>query len=310
MKNNLGYACLNTVLSKKGITTNRGMIKRTFIEKGLSYASELALQNVKDLEKVFTWNVQNGITFFRISSDIFPWMSEYNLNELKDYEQIKKILNRAGSYAIRNGLRFGFHPGPFNILCSPNETVVLNTINELSKHAEILDLLGADQTPYYKINIHIGGAYGDKKSSLDRFCQNFMLLPDNVKRRLTIENDDKKNMYTVEDLLPVSKLLGIPLVFDYHHWDCNNGNLELETALRLSLETWGNIKPVVHYSSSRKLYEDTTAKEVSHADWIYNEIPTFGLRFDIMLECKQKEQALLKYRKEFLNKIEKPCLQS
>lgn len=298
--NNLGYACINTELSKKGITTNRGMIKKTFLLKGLDYVSELSLNNVKDLEKVFQWNVQKGVKFFRISSDLFPWMSEYELKELKDYDEIKKILNRAGSFAINSGMRFGFHPGPFNILCSPKDSVVSNTIIELQKHAEILDLLGADQTPYYKINIHIGGAYGDKLSALERFKQNFNLLSDNVKNRLTIENDDKINMYTVEDLFPVAKELGIPIVFDYHHWDCNKGFLDLENSLKKSLETWGNIKPVVHYSSSRKNYEDSLCKNVSHADFIYDRIPTFNLDFDIMLECKMKEQALFKYIKDYL----------
>lgn len=301
--NNLGYACINMQLKEQGITTNRGMVKRTFLSKGLGYVSELALKNVQDLEKIFHWNLENGIKFFRISSDLFPWMSEYNFSDLKHYSQIKHILKRIGDFARDNDIRYGFHPGQFNILASPNPKIIKNTINELSKHADILDLMGADRTPYYKINIHIGGAYGDKSSALDRFCKNFMLLPDNVKLRLTIENDDKINMFRVEDLLLVSEKLDIPIVFDYHHWDCNKGELDLSEALITSLGTWGDIKPVVHFSSSKMLYEDSNAKNVSHADWIHNEIPTFDLDFDIMLECKQKEQALLKYKKEYLNEI-------
>ena len=113
---NYGYACINMTLSEmpksKRITTNRSMIKRTFKEKGIKYASELALQNVKDLIKILAWNEENNIRFYRMSSDIFPWCSEYNYYDLPDYKEIKYWLRYAGDYAKEWGHRLTFHPGP------------------------------------------------------------------------------------------------------------------------------------------------------------------------------------------------------
>ena len=135
MKNNLGYACINNGFSqqplKKRITTNRTMIKRTFQQKGIKYASELALANCKDLIKILKWNVENDINFFRISSSIFPWASEYQLEDLPDYDQIEEELYESAQFIANNNLRITSHPGPFNKLTSPDERVVRNTIKDL-----------------------------------------------------------------------------------------------------------------------------------------------------------------------------------
>lgn len=296
--NSLGYACICETLKKRGITTNRGMIKRTFQEKGIEYASELALKNVTDLFEIIKWNNLNSIKLFRMSSDLFPWMSEYKIKDLPDYEEISKILATIGDYSRTAGIRLSFHPGPFNILCSPRESVVDNTISELDKHSEIMDLMGLPASHYAKINIHIGGAYGDKKPTLDRWIKNFHRLSENTKKRLTIENDDKQSLYTVRDLMYVHEKIGIPIVFDYHHWSCHPGEDSLEDSFKLAMTTWGNTKPVVHYSSSRQLNEDSSAPVVAHADYIYEEIDDFGYSIDIMLETKAKELALIKYREE------------
>jgi UV DNA damage endonuclease len=87
---NLGYACINMTLGKKGITTNRSMIKRTFKEKGINHASELGIQNVRDLIEIIKWNEQNGIKLFRMSSDFFPWASEYKLSDMPHYQSYQK----------------------------------------------------------------------------------------------------------------------------------------------------------------------------------------------------------------------------
>jgi len=137
----LGYACINMTLGKNKITTNRSMIKKTFLQRGMDYASQLALQNVKDLETIIKWNVENDIKFFRISSDMFPWASEYNIDDLVDMTEIRQVLKRTGEYVKPNGVRLGCHPGPFNVLCSPNEKVVLNTIVDLENHGKVFDLL-------------------------------------------------------------------------------------------------------------------------------------------------------------------------
>ena len=200
--NLMGYACINMQLSnqKPKVYTGRSMIKRTFTEKGINYASELGLQNTKDLFTIIKWNNENGFKFFRITSNLFPWCSEYKLEDMPDHWEIAGILGEIGKYVDENNMRITSHPGPFNVLTSPHPHVVDNCIKDLSIHGEVFDLMNLSRTPYNKINIHIGGAYGDKVSSMERFCENFHRLPDSVKSRLTVENDDKASMYSVVDL--------------------------------------------------------------------------------------------------------------
>ena len=313
--NRMGYACMNMQLSYpqqygnkpkgvKRITTNRSMIKKTFTEKGIDYASELGLKNSKDLFEIIKWNHQNGFNFFRITSNLFPWCSEYKLQDMPDYDEICEILSNAGRYAIDNDIRITCHPGPFNVLTSPHEHVVENCINDLTTHGEVFDLMNLSRTPYNKINIHIGGAYGDKVSSMERFCTNFHRLPDSVKSRLTVENDDKASMYSVVDLYEgVYKVIGIPIVFDYHHHRFCDGGLSEEDALEVAISTWNNIVPVVHYSESRNIeQEDDKIRPQAHSDYIRDYINTYGNRVDIMVEAKHKELAVLKY-KEIHNDI-------
>ena len=208
---NLGYACINMQLSypqkyggkEKGIppiTTNRSMIKRTFESKGLDYASELTKQNARDLNQIVQWNVINGYKFFRITSGLAPWKTEYDWDDLKDIVEIKGYLSSAGWVARKHNLRITTHPGPFNVLTSPHEHVVQNCIKDLTIHGDVMDMMSLSRTPFNKINIHIGGAYGDKPAAMKRFCENFNLLPESVKSRLTVENDDKASMYSVKEL--------------------------------------------------------------------------------------------------------------
>jgi len=296
---NLGYACINMTLGgqKPKITTNRSMIKKTFIDRGIDYAGELSLLNSRDLCEIVKWNVENGINFFRISSDIFPWASEYNLEDLPQYQRIKTILSSCGNYARENGVRLTSHPGPFNVLVSPREHVVQNTITDLTNHGKVFDLLGLDRTPYNKINIHCNGVYGDKQSAMDRFCKNFELLPESVQTRLTVENDDKATMYSVKDLMYIHERIGIPIVFDYHHHKFCTGDMTEQEALELAISTWPKgITPVVHYSESKALHESNDKlKPQAHSDYI-KEIPnTYGNKVDIMVEAKAKELSILPY---------------
>ena len=296
---NLGYACINETLGsqKPRITTNRSMIKRTFKERGVEYASELSLQNCRDLIEIIKWNHQNGINFFRMTSGLFPWYSEYKLSDMPHANRIKTLLAAAGNLATKYGQRITTHPGPFNVLPSPTDRVVQNTINELTDHAEVFDLMGLSQTPYNKINIHCNGVYGDKITAMDRFCKNFDRLPQSVQNRLTVENDDKASMYSVTDLMYIHERIGIPIVFDYHHHKFCTGGLTEEEALKLAVSTWGDIKPVVHYSESKSLHEENDKiKPQAHSDYISEYINTYGLDVDIMIEAKKKELTLAQYK--------------
>ena len=293
----LGYACINMTLSKDKITTNRSMIKKTFLQKGINYCSELALLNVIDMEKIVHWNVQHGIYLFRTSSNVFPWGSEYDLETLPHINEIKTVLKRIGDYARENGVRLTCHPGPFNVLGSPNPNVIKNTMIDLELHGRVFDMMGLTHSPYNKINIHCNGTYGDKVETLKRWCSNYNLLSDSVKTRLTIENDDKASMYSVKDLMQVHECVGIPIVFDYHHHQFCTGDMSEEQALKLAYTTWPEgIKPSVHYSESKALHENNSKiKMQAHSDYI-NKLPdTYGLDVDIMVEAKMKELAILPF---------------
>ena len=308
-----GYACINMQLSYpqkwggqergvKPITTGRSMIKRTFESKGLEYASEITLANVKDLDKIIDWNIINGYNFFRITSGLAPWKSEYDWDDLPDIEQIRMWLHSAGEKAKTHNIRITSHPGPFNVLTSPHQHVVENCVGDLSDHGDVFDMMGLSRTPYNKINIHLGGVYGDKESAMDRFCKNFELLPNSVKTRLTVENDDKATMYSVKELYNgIYKRIGVPVVFDYHHHRFCDGGLTEQEALELAMSTWGDIKPVVHYSESRSIEQlDESIRPQAHSDYVLDYIDTYGNDVDVMIEAKHKELAVKKYMEKYV----------
>ena len=293
---NIGYACINMTMGK-GVTTNRTMVKKTFNQKGLDYVSELALLNAKDVIKILEWNREHKINFFRLSSALIPWGDNIDITQLKDYKEIKSELKKAGDYAKLHNIRITSHPGPFNVLVSPNESVVLKTIADLELHGKVFDMMGLELSPYNKINIHCNGVYGDKKSAMDRFIKNFQRLSKSVQKRLTIENDDKVSMYSVKDLMYIHNAIKTPIVFDYHHHQFCTGDLSEEAALKLAATTWPKgITPVVHYSESKALHENNP-KEKPQAHSLYiNSLPnTYELDVDIMVEAKAKELAILPF---------------
>ena len=297
-KLNLGYACINMNLSKNKIMTNRTMRRKTFDSKGLDYVSELSLQNVKDLKTIIRWNNEFGIKLFRLSSQIFPWMEEYEFSDLKDYSEISDLMLEVGEIATNNNQRLTMHPGPYHCLASPNEKVVQRTILGLNKHSEQFDMMGYEPSNYNKINIHVGGAYGDKKSTLERFCKNFELLDENTRKRLVIENDDSPNEFSVKELFDgIYQHIGIPITFDYFHHKFNTGGLTEEEALKLASITWPEgINQCCHYSESRRKEKlDESIKPTAHSDLIYDRINTYGLNPDIVIEAKHKELAILNY---------------
>jgi len=296
----LGYACIN--LSSE-FSTNRSMKKATFLAKGITYVSELALKNAQGLLDIVKWNNNNGLQVYRMSSSLFPWMSEYELCELPDYIEISKILSEVGKTAKLKNQRLGFHPGHFNQLGSINPNVVIKTVKELNQHSEIMDLVGLPHSYMSKINIHIGNATGGKILATERFCENFSKLNASTKARLVIENDDKAGLYTVQELYDLVHLkIRTPITFDYLHHYCNPGLLSEEDALKLATSTWNGDKPCTHYSSSKKLHEDSSSKLLAHADYIYDEINYYGVEMDIVCECKAKELAVIKYTKDYITK--------
>lgn len=270
------------------------MIRKTFDAKGIKYASELALQNVKDLYKILEWNSNNKFNFYRLSSDILPWASEYKFEEMPDHDQIVAWLAKCGKFAKDTNQRLTSHPGPFNKLTSSDDRITNIAIRDLEIHGWIHDKLGLEQSPFAKINIHVGATYGNKESACDNFCRNFEKLSDSVRNRLTVENDDKASLYSTLDLYNfIHKRINIPIVFDYHHHKfCDGGQSEHE-ALALAVSTWGSTKPATHYSESRsKEQNDPKIKPQAHSDFIKQLPNTYEFDIDVMVEAKMKEKAV------------------
>lgn len=302
MKRRHGYACINMQLADRGIRVSRKMTQGYFLRNEkqlmLSELSKRTLENIKDLNAILKWNYDNGVDFYRMSSSMISLTHLVKLEELPDFEEIVKLLKAAGKYATEKDIRLSFHPGAFNVLASPKESVVIKTIEELNIHAEIMDLMGLSKTHFNPINIHVGGAYGDKRSAMETFARNWERLSDSTKLRLNVENDDRPNLFSIKDLLYLNSLIGIPICFDYLHHKFCDGNMTEEEALKAAANTWGTIVPVTHICSSVHNEDDKARYARSHAKYLYGKFETYGIDVDFMAEAKMKEVALLKWKKE------------
>ena len=295
---NLGYCCINKTLNIQGIKTGRTMRKATFIERGLSYASELALQNSKDLLTIIQWNADNDIHLFRVGSGIFPWASEYDPEDLPDIDDIKSLLSQVGQLALSTNQRLSAHPDHFVKLASTKPHVVENSIGELELQSYTFDLMGLSDSPHNPINIHVGMNFSS--DVVDRWIASYNRLSDRCKSRLVVENDDKPNSFSIKELYDnLHRSIDIPITFDYFHHSIHADGLDEPDAFLMAYETWGDYTPLFHYSDSKREYENDTARVTAHADYVYNLINDYGFNVDVDLEAKAKELALFHYRKSY-----------
>lgn len=239
-----------------------------------------------------------GIGAFRIMSPLFPRMTHpdvgYGLVDLPDGDVISSLLGKTRIFARHHDIRLSFHPDQFVVLSSPHPAVVSSSIRELEYQAGLAEAVGADV-----INVHAGGVYGDKLAALERFSRVFVDLPEAVRSRLTLENDDQS--YTVSDLLPVCARLSIPLVYDVHHHRCNPDGLSVEEATQLAAETWrvSDREQYCHLSSPRAGWGGGAPKP--HADYIDPaDVPPcwLGRTMTVDVEAKAKELAVVKLMAE------------
>ncbi|HKK21055.1 MAG TPA: UV DNA damage repair endonuclease UvsE, partial [candidate division Zixibacteria bacterium] len=235
----------------------------------------------------------NGIGSFRITSGLFPLRTHpdigYELDELPNGRLISDGLRSCREFANEHDLRTVFHPDQFVVINSLRPEVVDSSLRELEHHAEIAELVGADV-----INIHAGGVYGDKDTSLERLENNLSRLSDRVRSRLTLENDDR--CYTPLDLLPLCWRNRIPLVYDVHHHRCLPDGFAEEEATEMALSTW-NREPLFHISSPIEGWSGKARNR--HHDFIDPaDLPELWLELNITLEieAKAKEVAIAKLR--------------
>ncbi len=295
-----GLCCLFLEAPVKFRTLNFRHIAALGREERLEKFSIIALENSENLLKALKFAKDMKIGAFRVASDLLPLYTHpetaYRLEHLPECSAIIKNFKEVASIAALNDIRLSFHPDQFVILNSPDGKVVANSIAELAYQAHLASLIGASV-----INIHMGGVYGDRKSAIARFCDNYKKLPDAIQSRLTLENDDIS--YTVRDLEPVCSELGIPLVYDVHHHRCNPDGLSVEEASNISMQSWkssGRGEPYFHISSPLSGWDDLK-KRRTHADYINPlDFPAFWMNLDITVdvEAKAKELAVNKLVKD------------
>ena len=309
MIRHLGYACMNLSLSEGQKKVDRFFTDRTLrMDRfSLERVGELGARNAADLLPILKWNADNGIHFFRIGSGMFPFMDHpplgYGMGALspKHSESIVNSLAAAGAYAKTHGIRLSCHPGPYTCIASPDHDIVDKSILCLRMHSLIADLLGCGDE--FAINIHVGGVYGDKTDTAKRFADSFNSLPLNIQNRLTVENDDKASMWSMSDLYELlwSRCQRLKLVLDVHHHRFCKREL-LHHAADMAFTTWDGFCeiPKVHYSESK-----AGARPQAHSDYILERIPELSstVEYDVMIEAKAKDLALLQYRKAYA-----PCL--
>lgn len=253
--------------------------------------SRICLANAQSLFRALEFCRQNGIGCFRINSQILPLKTHpdvgYDMSDLPDAEAVMETFRACGRFGRDHDIRTTFHPDQFIVLSSPHPDVVARSIADLEYQAEVANWVNADA-----INIHAGGAYGDKASALKRLRTTIEMLPDPVRKRLTLENDDKS--YSPRDLLPVCEDMRIPLTYDVHHHRCLKDGLTVEQATAQAAATW-NREPLFHLSSPEKGWESGAPR--NHHDYIdVRDLPKLWLSMDITVEveAKAKELAVLK----------------
>ncbi len=283
----IGYACLPLGIQFK---TNRKMILKNYTQQKWL---QMVKENLDDLIKILGYNVKNNIFLFRISSNVLPFGS-HEVLDIDWQRHFKKQLEVIGAFVRANHMRVSMHPGQYTVLNSPNEKVVMNAMQDLLYHTHFLDSLGVNAE--HKIILHIGGVYGDKEEAIKQFEKNYRKLPDKVKARLVIENDDRH--FNIDDVLRISYDCHIPVIYDNLHHDCCHNDLKtIPEILHLVKETWtqkdGPVK--VHYS------QQAEGKKIgAHAKRVYSPVfmeyykNVMPLDIDIMLETKDKDISAIK----------------
>ena len=281
----IGYPCINRSI---GCSSNKKFRLANFTEEKFN---ETVKNNLNCLGKIIDYNIENDMLFLRISSETIPFAS-HDVCTLDWKETFRIELENIGKKLRENNFRVSMHPGQFTLLNSPTEKIVRKSLAELEYHADLLDAMSLDNTA--KIQIHVGGVYGDKDSAIERFISTFGIASKKITSRLAIENDDYH--YSVKDCLRINKETNIPIILDNLHLECLNDGESLIEAYDMIKGTWDEEDgiPMLDYSSQQK--DARIGKHTGHID--SNHFKKFidimhNQEFDLMFEIKDKEKSVL-----------------
>jgi UV DNA damage endonuclease len=289
----LGYACVNVTLARK----IRSLRLATLHAQGLPYLQQLVDENMDLLAEILRWNREHQISFFRISSDLVP------LGSHKEVDLASLHFPRAQEIAaLTHDMRISMHPGQYTLL-SADGTVWENSLQDLRYHALLLDLF---QHPAGDIVLHGGGVYGDREATAARIRAHILALPTSMRRHLRLENDER--CWSVTELLPICEETRTPLIVDNLHHQLNGEMPLAELPWQRIQATWQGRRPKLHYSE-----QDPSKRPGAHSDYIsapaflacQEQIPLEA--YDVMLECKAKELALLRLRENLASLSSEEC---
>lgn len=293
----LGYVAIANNLEKKvtssSTVTFTNYNKISTKEKKIEKLKNVTLSNLNALQQILEYNIKNNIHFYRITSLLIPLVTHPEVGYWGHRELFKDDFKYIGKLIKESKMRVDTHPDQFNVINSINPKVVENSTINLIRQVEWFEDFGYEEG---KLVIHIGGATGGKEKGIERFVNNFRELPTKIKSRIIVENDDKS--YSAKETLQLCKTLNIPMVLDVHHHNCNNNGEKIEEMLEDILNTWNNEKlpPKLHFSSPREGERDR-----KHSDFIngkefvefIDKAKSINRNFDVMLECKEKDAALV-----------------
>lgn len=282
----IGYPCINRSLDCRG--------NRTFRLK--SYSQEKLIETVGEnlscLHTMLMYNVEHDLLFFRITSDLVPFAS-HPVCDVDWQQYFRHMFEKIGDYIKDHNIRISMHPDQFTLINSLREDVFERSCRELEYHCQVLDLMQLDLDA--KVQIHVGGVYGDKPASIQRFIERYQQLDPLIRRRLIIENDDRQ--YALQDCLSISGEVSIPVLFDVFHHRLLNQNESLNEAIKAAGQTWSKKDGIlmVDYSSQQPEKRlGSHAESIDTDDFAMFLQQTRELDFDIMLEIKDKEKSALK----------------
>lgn len=304
MKIRLGYVSIALNLPKitaSSTVTYTNYEKQSSDEKKLNKLKQVTLSNLDDLYTILQYNVERGIHFYRITSKLIPLATHPKVDNWNYREIFSRDFERIGKFIKENNMRVDTHPDQFNVLNSIRDKVVDETKRNLWFHVKLFEDLNYSQG---KMVLHVGSSQEGKDQSIKRFINNFNNYPKEISSRLILENDDK--IFTAKDVLRICKEIDQPMVLDVHHHKCNSGGESIGDLLQEIFNTWNKeeLPPKIHFSSPRESELDR-----KHSDYINSHdfveflelSKCFQRDFDVMLEAKQKDLALLKLIEDIKN---------
>lgn len=283
----IGYPCINNTI---GCTSGHTFRLKSYTEERLKATIK---QNLECLQKTLEYNKAHNLLFFRVCSGIVPFAS-HPINAFNWQKHFRNEFEAIGTYAKQNSFRISVHPDQFTLINSPSLDIFENSKKELLYHAQLLDLMQLDAQA--KIQIHVGGAYGNKTQSIQTFVNRFRTLQEAIKRRLVIENDER--LFNIDECLEISSKTGVPVVFDVLHDRINHQTAFNRDYFERVTQTWNQKRdglPMVDYSNQK-----IGGKPGQHAPTLDSEdfslflVNTCGFDFDVMLEIKDKETSAVK----------------